>query len=221
MVQQATEESGERFGVITRVAASSASASNRSGPGSGRPRSTAACGQGPAARTKSGSPCWNARCGSCAGPRRSCRRRRRSLWPSSTAGVRDDPLHRCHHDRFGVEPICRTLQVAPSSYSAATRRQPSARAVGDAVLARRSCRCGPTTTRSTVPARSGGSCTVKGEGGRDRVARLLRGLGIAGAVRGKTRRTTIADPTAARAPDLVQRRFVATRPSQLWGIGFT
>ena len=42
--------------------------------------------------------------------------------------------------------------------------------------------------------------------GRDRVARLMRALGIAGVVRGKTRRTTIAD----RAPDLVQRRFVAT-----------
>ena len=57
--------------------------------------------------------------------------------------------------------------------------------------------------------------------GRDRVARLMRGLGIAGAVRGKTRRTTIADPTAARAPDLVQRRFVATRPNQLWVSEFT
>ena len=40
-----------------------------------------------------------------------------------------------HRERFGVEPICRTLQVAPSSYYAAKRRQPSARAVGDAVLA--------------------------------------------------------------------------------------
>ena len=49
----------------------------------------------------------------------------------------------------------------------------------------------------------------------------MRGLGIAGAVRGKTRRTTIADPTAARAPDLVQRRFVATRPNQLWVSDFT
>jgi putative transposase len=40
-----------------------------------------------------------------------------------------------HRERFGVEPICRTLQVAPSSYYAAKRRQPAARAVGDAVLA--------------------------------------------------------------------------------------
>jgi putative transposase len=57
--------------------------------------------------------------------------------------------------------------------------------------------------------------------GRDRVARLMRTLGIAGVVRGKTHRTTIADPIADRAPDLVQRRFVATRPNQLWVSDFT
>jgi Integrase core domain/HTH-like domain len=57
--------------------------------------------------------------------------------------------------------------------------------------------------------------------GRDRVARLMRSRGIAGAVRGKTCRTTIADPAATRAPDLVQRRFVATRPNQLWVSDFT
>jgi putative transposase len=49
----------------------------------------------------------------------------------------------------------------------------------------------------------------------------MRTLGIAGVVRGKTRRTTIADPIADRAPDLVQRRFTATRPNQLWVSDFT
>jgi putative transposase len=57
--------------------------------------------------------------------------------------------------------------------------------------------------------------------GRDRVARLLRTLGIAGAVRSKPRRTTIPDPAAARAPDLVNRQFTATRPNQLWVSDFT
>ena len=57
--------------------------------------------------------------------------------------------------------------------------------------------------------------------GRDRVARLMRTLGIAGAVRGKPRRTTIPDPAAARAPDLVNRQFTATRPNQLWVSDFT
>ena len=39
-----------------------------------------------------------------------------------------------HRASFGVEPICRTLQVAPSSYYAAKSRPPSARRVSDATL---------------------------------------------------------------------------------------
>jgi putative transposase len=57
--------------------------------------------------------------------------------------------------------------------------------------------------------------------GRDRVARLMRTLGIAGVVRGTTKHTTIADPAASRAPDLVNRCFTATRPNQLWVSDFT
>jgi putative transposase len=57
--------------------------------------------------------------------------------------------------------------------------------------------------------------------GRDRVARLMRSLGIAGVVRAKTHRTTVPDPAAARAPDLVQRQFTALWPNQLWVSDFT
>jgi putative transposase len=39
-----------------------------------------------------------------------------------------------HRDQFGVEPICKVLEIAPSSYYAAKARPPSARAVGDAQL---------------------------------------------------------------------------------------
>ena len=53
------------------------------------------------------------------------------------------------------------------------------------------------------------------------VARLMRELGICGAVRGRTRRTTVADPTAARAPDLVERDFTAAAPNRLWVADFT
>ena len=53
------------------------------------------------------------------------------------------------------------------------------------------------------------------------MVRLMRTLGIAGVVRGKPRRTTIPDPAAARAPDLVNRQFTATRPNQLWVSDFT
>jgi putative transposase len=127
-----------------------------------------------------------------------------------------------HRDRFGVEPICRTLQVAPSGYYAARSRQPSARARGDAEL-------GPKVLKVfNDNYRVYGSRKVwrqlHREGvrvGRDRVARLMRELGIAGVVRGKIRRTTVADPAAVRAPDLVQRQFSATRPNQLWVSDFT
>jgi hypothetical protein len=58
--------------------------------------------------------------------------------------------------------------------------------------------------------------------GRDRVKRLMRAHGIQGAKRrGKPWRTTIADPTALRSPDLVNRDFSASRPDQLWVADFT
>ena len=48
------------------------------------------------------------------------------------------------------------------------------------------------------------------------VERLMAELGLTGAVRGKTKRTTIADPAAARPADLVQRRFAPPAPNRLW-----
>jgi transposase InsO family protein len=52
--------------------------------------------------------------------------------------------------------------------------------------------------------------------GRDQTGRLLRGLGLAGVRRGKPKRSTRRDDTAARPTDLVQRDFTAARPGQLW-----
>lgn len=57
--------------------------------------------------------------------------------------------------------------------------------------------------------------------GRDRVKRLMRCEGIQGAKRrGKPWRTTIADPSATRSPDLVNRDFSAERPDVLWVADF-
>jgi putative transposase len=53
------------------------------------------------------------------------------------------------------------------------------------------------------------------------VQRLMRELGLRGVVRGKGYKTTIPDVTAARPADLVNRRFTAERPNQLWGADFT
>ena len=142
------------------------------------------------------------------------------------------------HDRFstgagvdagelGVEPICAVLtehgaQIASSTYWAAVKRPACARAVRDAELlpeirrvhqdnygvygARKVWR--QLTREGTAVAR----CTVE---------RLMRQDGLAGAVRGARTRTTRPDPKAARPQDLVERKFVAQRPDQLWVVDFT
>jgi putative transposase len=53
--------------------------------------------------------------------------------------------------------------------------------------------------------------------GLDQTARLMRELGLTGVHRGKAKRTTVADETAPRPADLVERDFHAERPDQLWG----
>jgi putative transposase len=127
-----------------------------------------------------------------------------------------------HRDRFGVEPICRALQVAPSTYYAARRRPPSQRAVRDAELRPKVLKVFDDNYRVYGVRKLWRQLQRQGElVGRDQVARLMRTLGIAGAVRGKPRRTTIPDPAAARAPDLVNRQFAATRPNRLWVTDFT
>lgn len=119
--------------------------------------------------------------------------------------------------RFGVEPICRTLAVAPSSYYAAKSRPPSARSIRDAELA--------TTIRELH--RSHFSVygvrklwrQLRREGeavGRDQVGRLMRALGLAGATRTRRIRTTVPAPVAQRPADLVERVFSAPAPNVLW-----
>jgi putative transposase len=128
-----------------------------------------------------------------------------------------------HKDRFGVEPIIGVLRgtdagfLSVSGYYAAKIRPPSARAVADAALAEQI---------RTVHAANYGVYGVRKmhaalrredvQVGRDRVARLMRQLGLQGMRRGKPKRTTIADTAAARPADLVRRQFTASRPNQLW-----
>jgi putative transposase len=119
--------------------------------------------------------------------------------------------------RWGVEPICRTLQVAPSSYYAARIRPPSARAVADEAL-------GADITRihaehfSVYGVRKAWRI-LRREGldvGRDRVGRLMRLLGLAGATRTKRIRTTKPAAVSQRPADLVERIFSAVAPNRLW-----
>ena len=124
--------------------------------------------------------------------------------------------------RWGVEPICSALEVAPSTYYTARSRPPSARAVrdaelGDALVALWVKNYSVYGRRKlTKAARRSGL-----DAGRDQVARLMRAKGLRGATRAKKRFTTKADPAAVRAPDLVKRDFTATRSDATWVADFT
>jgi len=126
-----------------------------------------------------------------------------------------------HRDRFGVEPILHALEVAPSTYYCAKARPPSKRSLSDAALKPRILKLWKDNyevygVRKVTKALRREGVTV----GRDQVGRLMADLGIAGMVRGKSKRTTKADPSAVRAPDLVKRHFTATEPDRLWVMDF-
>jgi len=126
-----------------------------------------------------------------------------------------------HRGAYGVEPICRVLPIAPSTYHAHAARRVDlgrlpARAKRDAVLMaeirrvyeanfcvygvrkiwRQLAREGITAARCTV-------------------ARLMRAMGLQGVVRGKTVRTTIPDPGAVCPLDRVNGQFKAAYPNRL------
>jgi putative transposase len=122
-----------------------------------------------------------------------------------------------HRTRFGVEPICRTLQVAPSTYYAARQRSPSARCRRDAELATQlrqvhAAHFGVYGVRKLWRQLQREGTTVA----RCTVERLMRDVGLRGVVRGRRQRTTVPDVTAARPADLVQRDFRPAAPNRLW-----
>jgi len=132
-----------------------------------------------------------------------------------------------HREVYGVEPVCRVIPLAPSTYYEAKARERGsargpARTQRDAVLRegigrvwqanrrvygvrkvwRQLAREGITTARCTV-------------------ARLVRAGGLEGVVRGRRIRTTMPEALADRPQDLVERAFRAERPNQLWVADFT
>lgn len=107
--------------------------------------------------------------------------------------------------------------MAVSTYYAARTRPPSARAVRDAELSPMLRNLWDDNYRVYGARKLWKAARRAGHDvGRDQVARLMRGLGIQGAVRTKRVRTTRPDPASARHPDLVRRDFTATAPNQLW-----
>jgi putative transposase len=122
-----------------------------------------------------------------------------------------------NRDRFGVEPICQLLPIAPSTYYQHRQPRRSARAVRDAKLKAEIRRVhaehfGVYGARKVWRQLRREGITVA----RCTVERLMRQSGLEGARGGKTRRTTTPDQTTARPADLVERDFSATRPNQLW-----
>ena len=110
------------------------------------------------------------------------------------------------------------VQIAPSTYYAAIARLPSARAVRDEQLKEDITRV--YEENYSVYGAQKVWWALNREGivvGRCRVERLMRELGLVGAVRGKKVRTTVADPDGVRAADLVKRQFTAGAPNRLWG----
>jgi putative transposase len=167
--------------------------------------------------------------------------------PGASAGKRDPPQGQCvfcsggarppvqamigfiddQRQAYGVEPICKVLPIAPSTYHAhvASRRDParlSARARRDGVLKTEIDRVfkdnfGVYGVRKVWR-------QMKREGfdvARCTVARLMKAQGLQGVIRGRPVRTTVSDKAAPCPLDLVNRQFRAPRPNVLWLSDFT
>ena len=122
-----------------------------------------------------------------------------------------------HRRDYGVEPICMTLQVAPSTYYAARTRPACQRRRRDEelkVVIRRVHQDNFAVygARKVWRALNREGITVP----RCRVERLMRSMGLCGRIRGKKCRTTRPDPAGARPADLADRHFHATVPNRLW-----
>ena len=128
-----------------------------------------------------------------------------------------------HRDTFGLEPICRVLQVATSTVRSCLARPISAREIADEVLKPKIRRLFDDNYQ--VYGRRKIKAGLRREYGlivdKDRVARIMAELGVRGASRTRSIVTTRSDTTSPRAPDLVKRRFTAQRPNQLWVSDFT
>ena len=132
-----------------------------------------------------------------------------------------------HRDAYGVEPICRVLPIAPSTYRehAARARDPArapARQRRDLALAEEVRRIWNENFQVYGVRKIWRQLAREGlDVARCTVARLMRQMRIKGAVRGKAIRTTVSDPSAPCPLDRVNRRFGAPQPNLLWVSDFT
>lgn len=122
-----------------------------------------------------------------------------------------------NRDDFGVEPICTTLEVAPSTYYDNKKRPLSARAIRDAMLMPILLALFSANRKVYGAHKLWKAARRAGHDiGRDQTARLMRQMGIRGVSRSRKVRTTVPDEKADRPADLVDRDFTADRPNRLW-----
>mgnify|MGYP006324358427 FL=1 len=127
-----------------------------------------------------------------------------------------------HKEQYGVEPICRQIQIAPSSYYEHKVRERDPDRLPDRIKRDKEL-------ESDIQRVWESNFKVYGankvwrqllrEGirvARCTVERLMKKLGIQGIRRGKKCWTTIADDLLDRPTDKVNRQFIASRPNQLW-----
>lgn len=134
-----------------------------------------------------------------------------------------------HYKPYGVKRLCRVLQVNRASYYAwkASAAAREARAAADAQLTAEIREIHQVSNRAygapRVTAEVGARREAAGRGpvNRKKVARLMREAGIQGRHQRRRKRTTVPDPKAPPAPDLVERDFTATAPNEKWVGDFT
>ena len=123
-----------------------------------------------------------------------------------------------HKMRWGVEPICRVLPIAPSTYYAAKKCPPARRTLRDEQLKIEIRRVYDDNFKVYGADKIWAQLNRENiKVARCSVERLMRQMGIQGARRGGRHRTTIpADDAAPRPADLVERTFSASAPNKLW-----
>ena len=132
-----------------------------------------------------------------------------------------------HRDVYGVEPICKVLPIAPSTYyhrlvCRADPARASSRQQRDAVLRPEFQRVWDQNYKVYGVRKAWHQLKREGfDVARCIVARLMEQLGLRGAVRGKVTKTTHSDMSAPCPQDKVNRQFLTPAPNMLWVSGFT
>ena len=132
-----------------------------------------------------------------------------------------------HREAYGIEPICKVLPIAPSTYHAHVAKQIdahklSARAKRDVALKLEIKRVFAENLEVYGVRKVWRQLKREGQDvARCTVARLMQAMGLRGVIRGKPLRTTVSDKAAVCPLDRVNRQFQAPRPNALWVSDFT